>query len=313
MKEVSTAIIAEYLQKIGIECSIDGDRTSIVRGFSSIFNYRPDTMTFIVPERNFESYSSSFTQQKIALMIMHKDEIKNECFISAIRVKSPRKAFFSVIDRFFDIAIDDNDTCLSTVPEVYRTRSFISEDAQIGKNVKIGVGCVIEANVEIGDDTEIHHNVVIRSQTKIGKNCTILSGAIIGEIGFNYTIDEDGTKHMIKHYGGVTIEDDVHIGDNCCIIRGTIDDTVIKRGVKINTMAHIAHNDVIGENTVITVSSRICGSVNVGKNCYVAAGYIRNQVSIGDYAVLGLGAVIVKDVETGDKVVGNPARSVVGK
>src|SRR5699024_2880028 len=116
--------------------------------------------------------------------------------------------------------------------------SYISKDAILGKNVKIGVGCVIEPNVQIGDNTVLHHNVVVRSGTKIGENCIVKSGTIIGESGFNPSTQEDGTKKLLKHFGGVTIENDVHIGANCNIHKGSIEDTIIESRVKINAKVH---------------------------------------------------------------------------
>ena len=76
----------------------------------------------------------------------------------------------------------------------------------------------------------------------IGKNCDIHSGAVIGHDGFGYTEDAAHNKTMVKHFGGATIDDDVLIGDNVCVVRGTIDDTFIDDGVKIDNMSHVAHN-----------------------------------------------------------------------
>ena len=118
---------------------------------------------------------------------------------------------------------------------------------------------------------------------------------------------------MLEHYGGVVIEDDVHIGDNCCIIQGMIDDTIIKKGTKINTMVHIAHNCVIGENTKITLPCHICGSVVIGEGCHIAATAIRNQVKVGSHSVLGIGSVVVSDVPDGVTVVGVPAKVFTSK
>src|SRR5699024_6387846 len=101
---------------------------------------------------------------------------------------------------------------------------------------------------------------------------------------------------MLSHYGGVTIQDNVHIGENCNISQGSIDDTVIKQGVKMNSNVRVAHNVVIGENTVITINTHICGSVVIGKNCHIAATAIRNQCKVGEGATIGLGSVVVKDV-----------------
>ena len=264
-----------------------------IEGYSSLFNYKEGTLTFIVPERSFEMFADRFKKRTIRFMIIGENERVFPCFSTVIRVKSPRAVYFKIVDELlFDAATEDI-TAISSKPEVYTKNSFVSPKAVIGKNVKIGVGCVIEGNVVIGDNTEIHHNVVIRNKTKIGKNCMIHSGVVIGEYGFGYIINETGEKVMLKHYGGVIIEDNVHIGDNSVIIRGAIDDTVIHSGVKINTMVHIAHNDSIGSGTLITLPCHICGSVTIGENCHIAGSVIRNQCCVGDKAVIGLGSVVV--------------------
>ncbi len=309
--EVSVKVISEYLNSIDIDNNVEGNLNLNIIGFSSLFNYKKGTMTFVVPERRVSDYLTANECNQIRLMIMSDNEINDEKFQAIIRVSDPRKAFFKIIEKFFDNSSNEDVTGITSNPEKYKKYSYISDNATIGKNVKIGIGCIVEGNVEIGENTEIHHNVVIRNGTKIGKNCTIFSGTIIGERGFNVFRYEDGTKEMIRHYGGVVIEDNVHIGDNCCVIQGAIDDTVIKRGAKLNTMVHVAHNVSIGENTSITAPTHICGSVIVGSNCHVAASVIRNQVSIGDNAVLGLGSVVVKNVEAGKTVVGNPAKPLL--
>lgn len=308
-----TSDILKYLDEKGIEYSairiIDED----IKGYSSLFNYKEGTMTFVAPERKFESVEEGFLGKKIRLIIIGRKESDNDCFSSVIQVRDPRAVFFDIIDGLLDRPADEGVTGISSDPTVYRKNSYISESARIGKNVRIGVGCVIEGNTVIGDNTEIHHNVVIRNKTKIGSNCMIHSGVIIGEYGFGYIVNELGEKIMLRHYGGVTIEDDVHIGDNSVIIRGAIEDTVIHKGVKINTMVHIAHNDNIGEGTLITSPCHVCGSVTIGKNCHIAGTTIRNQRSVGDKAVVGLGAVVVKDVDSGVTVIGNPAKEMLKK
>lgn len=302
--------IINVLVKEGFDCKVECLSDIDIKGFSSMFHYKPDTVTFIVPERSFTEFQDSFVNTNIAFIIIGKKEPINERFQSVIRVSDPRKAFFTVVEKCFDVGDDEEITGISSNPEVYSKNSYISPKAKIGKNVKIGIGCVIEGDVVIGDNTEIHHHVVIRNKTHIGSRCVIHSGVIIGEYGFGYTVDKYGKKTMIKHYGGVSIEDDVHIGDNSIIIRGAIDDTIISRGVKINTLAHIAHNDFIGEDTIITSPIHVCGSVNIGKNCHIAGSTIRNQRSVGDCSTVGLGAVVVKDIPDHTVVVGNPAKKM---
>lgn len=303
----STDII-DYLDKNDVKYVKERIVDCQISGFSSLFQYKADTITFIVPERDFDDYAASFSDRKIAFIIIGMSAKVYDCYQTVIRAESPRKLFFEILDKCFSTEPDETITGISSNPEIYRRNSFIAPGVVIGNNVKIGIGCVIEGNVIIGDDTEIHHNVVIRNKTTIGKRCTIHSGVIIGEYGFGSIVNDEGGRTMLKHYGGVEIEDDVHIGDNSVIIRGAIDNTVIKHGVKMNTMVHIAHNDVIGENTMITSPVHVCGSVTIGRNCHIAGAIIRNQRSVGDRSTVGLGAVVVKDVEEGTVVIGNPAK-----
>lgn len=307
------ADIIDYLDKNNIEYVQERLANREISGFSSLFQYKDGTLTFIVPERNFEDYKANFADRNIAFIIIGKEAEVYDCYQNVIRAESPRKLFFEILDRCFHVEADESITGISSNPDVYKRNSYIAPGAVIGKNVKIGVGCVIEGNVVIGDETEIHHHVVIRNKTKIGKRCTIHSGVVIGEYGFGSISNGKGGRTMLKHYGGVTIEDDVHIGDNSVIIRGAIDDTIIQQGVKMNTMVHIAHNDIIGENTMITAPIHICGSVTIGRNCHIAGTTIRNQCSVGDYATVGLGAVVVKDVDARTVVVGNPAKPMAKK
>jgi UDP-3-O-[3-hydroxymyristoyl] glucosamine N-acyltransferase len=303
--------ILSFLDQEGIEYEAVRVSDDEVEGYSSLFNYREGTMTFIVPERQFADYADKFGSTTIPFMIIGQTEEDSPVFSSVIRVKSPRRVFFALLDGLFEKAPGPDITGISDDPEVYTKNSYIAPSAKIGKNVRIGVGCVIEGNVVIGDNTEIHHNVVIRNKTRIGANCTIHSGTVIGEYGFGYVKNEQNEKTMLRHYGGVVIEDDVHIGDNCVIIRGAIDDTIIHKGVKMNTMVHIAHNDEIGANTLITSPCHVCGSVTIGENCHIAGATIRNQRTVGANVTVGLGAVVVKDVEDGLTVVGNPAKPMI--
>lgn len=113
---------------------------------------------------------------------------------------------------------------------------------------------------------------------------------------------------MVRHFGGVTIGDRVLIGENVCVSWGTIDDTVLSSGVKIDSLSHIAHNCRFEEDAAMAAPCRTNGSVHIGRNTYLAGAIIRNQCTVGEIAFVGLGAVVVKDVAPGITVVGNPAK-----
>ena len=113
---------------------------------------------------------------------------------------------------------------------------------------------------------------------------------------------------LFPHLGGLVIEDHVHLGNNTCIDRGSLKDTIIHQGVKIDNLVHIAHNVTIGKNSLIIACSMIAGSVVIGENCWVApSSSVRNGIYIGDNTTIGLGSVVTKSVGADETVAGNPA------
>ena len=156
----------------------------------------------------------------------------------------------------------------------------------------------------------IHPTATINwSAVSIGQRVRIGAGARIGFDGFGYEKNEDGVWEHFPHRGRVNIGDDVDIGRNTCIDRGTLGDTEIGDGTKIDNLVHVAHNVKIGRNCMIIALTCIGGGVVIGDDSYVGIGSsIRDQIKIGEGAFIGMGAVVVKDVEENATVVGNPAR-----
>ena len=210
-----------------------------------------------------------------------------------------KKAFFSALEHFF---------AREQARPAIGQFTYISPDVKLGENVRIGHNCTLDGDIEIGDNTIIWNNVSIINRVRIGHDSEIHSGAVIGHDGFGYTEDADGTKTMVRHFGGVHIGNHVHIGDNVCICRGTIDDTWLDDGVKVDNLSHIAHNCRLGKNVALAYPCRLGGSTHIDENAYLSGAVVRNQCHIGERAFVGMGAVVVKDVEAGVTVVGNPAR-----
>jgi len=159
----------------------------------------------------------------------------------------------------------------------------------------------------------LYHNYIYRNtpapRPTIGKNCKIHYTVVMDVGGIKIINAADGSKIQFTHTGNLIIEDDVEIGAYSVIHRGTMDSTVIKRGVKIGAKTNIAHNNIIGENTVFAAGAITNGSVTIGKNCWISSGaLIRNSVSICDNVVVGLGAVVIKNITEPGIYVGAPAR-----
>jgi UDP-3-O-[3-hydroxymyristoyl] glucosamine N-acyltransferase len=145
-----------------------------------------------------------------------------------------------------------------------------------------------------------HHSVII------GKHCSI------GGDGFGWIRLDDGSLYKMPHCGRVIIEENVVIANNVNIDRGVIKDTILRKGCKIDSLVHIAHNCEIGENTLIVAGSVIGGSCKIGKRCFIGMNAsIKNKITIGDDAIIGAGAVILNDVPNGQTWIGNPGRQLI--
>jgi len=216
-------------------------------------------------------------------------------FISSSETKG------AVAGTYFSILVSNNPrlSFMGVVKEFFydRKKKTIHPSAQIGEGVVIGAG------------TTIHANVVIYDGVKIGKNCKVKAGSVLGGTGFGYEQNEHGEWINFPHIGSLIIGDNVEIGSNTCIDRGTLDDTIISDGVKIDNGVHIAHNVFVGENTLIIANSMVAGSVKIGTNSWIAPmSTIRDGLTIGNDCLIGLGAVVVKDVPNGTRVKGFPAK-----
>ena len=179
--------------------------------------------------------------------------------------------------------------------------TVIESNVQLGDNVTIGAGCVIERNASIGNNTILEANVTIKHGTQIGANCHLFSGCVIGNDGFGYAeeLGANAVKYWVKipQVGRVIIHNHVDIGANTTIDRGTIDDTVIEEGVKLDNLIQIAHNCRIGAHTVIAGCTGIAGSAIIGKHCKIGgAAMILGHLSITDHVTISPGSMIMRSI-----------------
>jgi UDP-3-O-[3-hydroxymyristoyl] glucosamine N-acyltransferase len=190
--------------------------------------------------------------------------------------------------------------------------AVIGEDARVGQGTQIGAHSVIGAGCWIGDDCRIHPRVTLYAGVRIGHRVEIHSGAVIGADGFGYAHGE-GRYWKFPQAGIVEIADDVEIGANTTIDRGSLDDTRIAEGVKLDNLVHIAHNCQIGAHTVMAAQAGLSGSCEFGKHVVVGgqAGF-GEQCYLEDGAIIGgqSGVLGGKVVRSGQTVWGTPARSL---
>jgi len=186
----------------------------------------------------------------------------------------------------------------------------LGSDVQLGRNVRLGAGCVLGDGVAVGDDTQLYPGVTLYAGTALGKRVIVHAGAVLGSDGFGYVPGKGGEAHRkIPHVGRCLIGDDVEIGANTCIDRGSIDDTVIGSGTKIDNLVHIAHNVRVGARCLIMALAGIAGSVQVEDDVIIAG-----QVGIADHLTIGRGARLlvqsgyIANVPAETTMFGTPAR-----
>src|SRR5215467_4562787 len=226
-----------------------------------------------------------------------------------IRVSNPTKAFEQVVLKFAPKPI-------TFAPGIHPS-AVVDPTAQLGERVSIQPLAVIEAGTKIGDDTiigagsyvghetligsmcHIYPRVTIRERSRIGSRVIIHSGAVIGADGFGFEMI-DGRQQKIQQLGIVQIDDDVEIGANTTVDRARFGRTWIQRGVKIDNLVQIAHNVVIGKNSIIVAQTGISGSTRVGERVVMGGQVgIVGHIEIGDGAAIGAQSGIAKSIQDG--------------
>ena len=168
--------------------------------------------------------------------------------------------------------------------------------------------------VSIGNNTIIESKANLQN-CKVGDNCSIQPNTTIGSDGFAFERADDTLDlEKFPHYGKVVIENDVEIFANCSIARGSLSDTIIGQGTKIDALCHIAHNVNIGKNTELTAGTIVGGSTTIGNNCWLGLNStIKNKIKIGDQVIVGSGSSVIYDIVDEDIVAGVPAKSIKKK
>lgn len=184
--------------------------------------------------------------------------------------------------------------------------AYIGEDAQLGDHCSIGVNTYIGDGVLMGNDCCIKNNVSIR-HAHIGHNAVVYPGACIGQDGFGFASDAQG-HYKIPHLGGVLIGNNVEVGANTCIDRGSLNNTVIEDWCRLDNLVQIGHNVTLGAGSILCGQVGIAGSAKIGKQVTLGGKVsVSSHVSIGDHAVILFGSSVLQDVAPNARFGGYPA------
>lgn len=266
------------------------------------------------------AYEKYFDTTNASVVLVKPDFSKSREGITLIKVDAPDKAFLKIILKYFSPETD---------LEGIDSTAYVHPSAVLGKNVALGKNVVVSAGCKIGNNTKIFHNTVLYTDVEIGSDCLFYSnisirekcrtgnrvilhsGVVIGSDGFGFNPDENGVYQKVPQIGNVVIEDDVEIGSNVSVDRAALGSTIIKRGTKIDNLVQIAHNVVVGEDTVISSQTGISGSTRIGNNCVIAGQVgVVGHIEIGNKVVLMAQSGVSKSITKPGYYFGYPAKEI---
>jgi UDP-3-O-[3-hydroxymyristoyl] glucosamine N-acyltransferase len=284
---------------------VEGDPGQKVFRLDKIQEGKPGGISFLANEK----YEPYLYETAATAVIVSEDFRPNKAYTTnLIRVKDAYLGFTNLLEAYSQLTktsfvgvqepayLDES----STIGEnCFRGAfSYIGKNCEIGSEVIIHPQAFIGDRVKIGNHTIIHSGVKICSDSKIGSHCEIHPGAVIGSDGFGFAPQPDGSYKAIPQIGNVILEDHVSVGANSTIDCATMGSTILRKGVKIDNQVQIAHNVIIGENTVIASQTGISGSTEIGKNCVIAgkAGIV-GHIKIADNTTIGANTGISKSIK----------------
>jgi len=312
---MTVAEIAEWLKG-----ELVGDGTREITRVAKIEEAGPSDLTFLANPRYLPYVKRTGASAILVARTFDLASASAPSTLAFIKVDDPYLAFLHVLKRLTP-SVDPFARGIHPTAVISPTATLgsnvsvgayavIGEGARIGDNTRIAEACVIGSMAEVGSDCRLYPHVTVYHQCRLGNRVAVHAGTVIGSDGFGFAPKKDGTYEKIPQLGIVVIEDDVEIGSNCSIDRATIGETLIKKGVKLDNLIQVAHNVVIGENTVIAAQTGLSGSTKVGKNVMVAGQVgFAGHLEIADRSVIMAQSGVPSSItEPGKTWFGYPAR-----
>ena len=275
---------------------VEGNENATVSTFAKIEEGKEGAITFLSNPK----YTPYIYETKASIVLINEDvQLEKPVSATLIRVKNAYECVAKLLQMY-----------AASLPKKtgIHPLAFVSESAQIGKDVYIGPFTFVGEGVKIGDGSIINPNVTIYDGCQIGKNVTIHAGSVIGADGFGFAPNTEGYE-KIPQLGIVIIEDNVEIGANTCVDRSTMGQTVIHKGVKLDNLIQVAHNCEIGENTVMSAQVGMAGSTKIGAWCMVGgqAGFA-GHIHVADKTMVGAQCGVINNTKgNGENLIGSPA------
>mgnify|MGYP003312216436 CR=1 FL=1 len=285
-KKYSLKFISEY-----IDSSIVGDADLEIDNIATLDTAVEGCITFLANSK----YNKLLETTKASAVIV-KEGVKTNNEITLLVCSDPYLAFAKLSKLFSDQIDFFNGT--------FQDNVFIHDSANLGRDVKVGPNAYIGENCNIGDKTVIYPNSTILKDVSIGQNCIVHPNSVLGSDGFGFAPENDGYK-KIEQLGGLEIGDNVEIGAGCTIDRGSISNTIISDGVKLDNQIHIAHNVSLGSNSAIAACCAVAGSTKIGKNFKMGGlSGVLGHLEICDDVTVGAHTLITKNIKSPGNYIG---------
>jgi len=301
----------ELAQFLG--CTIEGEGSTIVSGVAAPASARPADLIYVEASKHLQLAAASAAQ---CVVVPPGLALEGKTLLRAANPKLAfaRAAGWLVPPAAIAVGIHATAVIASTAqlaPGVaVGPYAVVEEGVRIGAGSEIGAFCFLGRGTTIGEQCRLHPHVTLYAGARLANRVILHSGAVVGSDGFGY-VAEGGKRWKFPQVGEVEIQNDVEIGANTTIDRGSLNRTEICVGAKLDNLIHVAHNVHIGENTVIAAQTGISGSVVIGRDAAIGgqAGLAEHCV-VQDGAMVGAQAGILpgKIIRSGQMVWGTPAR-----
>ncbi|HMK51434.1 MAG TPA: UDP-3-O-(3-hydroxymyristoyl)glucosamine N-acyltransferase [Thermodesulfobacteriota bacterium] len=293
-----------------VDGTVVGDGEIDISGVAAIEDARAGEITFIANPK----YLSKLSQTNASAIIVSKEVTQADKPL--LCVTNPYLAFAKILTLFSQKPYQpkgiDSKVWISPTAQLGKDLTlypfvYIGDRCSIGDRVTLYPGVYVGEDSSIGEDSILHSNVSIYSGSIVGKRVILHSGVVVGSDGFAYV--KEGKKNVkIPQIGKVEIEDDVEIGANTTVDRATFGKTIIRRGVKIDNLVQVAHNVVIGEDSILCAQVGISGSTKIGTNVTLAGQVgVVDHTEIGDNVMVGAQAGVTHRLPSNQGYVGSPA------
>ena len=308
--EFTAKQIAQFIQG-----TVVGDENATIHTFAKIEEGTPGAISFLSSAK----YTHYIYDTKSTIVLVDSSiEVEQPVSCTMIRVDNARDCVAKLLQVYAQ--------AMNPAKSGISDKAYVSESAKVGKDVYVGPFAYIGDGVVLGDGCQIYPHAVICDGTTLGSGCivypnvtvyhgcrlgnrvTLHAGCVIGADGFGFAPNPQENRYdKIPQIGIVTIEDDVEIGANTCIDRSTMGSTYIRKGVKLDNLVQIAHNDDIGENTVMSAQVGIAGSTKVGQWCMFGGQVgISGHIQIGDQVFLGAQSGVPSSLKSKQTLIGTP-------